>query len=190
MHNRGGSRGGKTGIPDQGYFINKRIKAREVRFIAEDGENRGVISLEEALNHASERGLDLVQMGDGGGEAPIVKVMDFGKFLYEKKKQQNAAKKNQKIIQVKELKFRPRIDEGDYRLRINKAADFLKSGKRVKFTVQFRGREIPMMSKLGGALFARIQEDLEALQLGALVAEKESRGVPIWSKVFYLRDKS
>ncbi len=181
-------RQGKTKtVPNSGYAINEDIKAAEVRLIGSDGGNRGTVSLDEALDVAQSEQLDLVQIGEAEGVV-IAKIMNFGKFLYEKKKQQGEAKKKQKVIQIKELKLRPCIGEGDYKLRISQAKKFLEEGKRVKFTVQFRGREIGMMDKIGPELFAKIHNDLEKLEMGQLLEEGESRGIPMWSKIVYLKD--
>ncbi len=179
---------GRPEITDHGFFVNDNIRAREVRLIGDDGSNLGVVTIEQALKMAEQRGLDLVQISESATQA-VVKVMDFGKFLYERKKQLTDAKKNQKIIQIKELKMRPRIDDGDYNIRINQAAEFLKDGKRVKFTLQFRGREIPMMDKLGTVLFERIERDLAAREIGGIVSEKDSKGGQLWAKIFYLKEK-
>ncbi len=179
---------GRPEVSDHGFFINDRIKAREVRLITDDGSNIGLVSLDQALRMAQQKGLDLVQISENAAQV-VVKIMDFGKFLYERKKQLNDAKKNQKVIQIKELKLRPRIEEGDYKIRIKQAGEFFSDGKRVKFTLQFRGREIPMMDKLGTALFERIEKDLATLDLGAIVSEKDSKGGQLWSKIFYLKEK-
>lgn len=171
------------------HFVNEAIKARQLRVIDATGTNLGIISREDALQHAEDAGLDLVQIGQHE-DLVIAKIMDFGKFLYEKKKQENIAKKNQKVIQIKEIKLRPVIDQQDYAVKLKKAVDFLKEGKRVKCTLQFRrGRELSMMDVNGRAMFDRIQGDLEALNLGALVEEKEQRGKILWSKIYYIKEK-
>jgi translation initiation factor IF-3 len=182
---RGKERGDKT----EGYAINRQIKANEVRLIDDTGTNREMVNFESALAEAIEKGMDLVQIGEADSVV-IVKMMDFGRFLYEKKKQQGVAKKNQKLVQIKELKLRPRIDLGDYNLRVKKAVEFLNDGKHVKFTLQFRGREIPSMNTLGKELFDRLLKDLEDNNVGPLLSEKESRGGSVWSKVFYKKEKS
>jgi len=171
------------------YFVNGTIRAQQLRVIDADGENVGVISREKALQLAEEAGLDLVQVGVAG-EMFIAKIMDFGKFLYEKKKQESRSKKHQKIIQIKELKFRPAIGEQDYKIKLKRAAGFLREGKRVKFTLQFRrGRELTFMAESAPAMFKRIQDDLKDLSLGQLVEEKEQRGRLFWSRIFYVKGK-
>ncbi len=171
------------------HMVNGSIKALQLRVITSTGENLGVISRAAALQKAEEEGLDLVQVS-GEGENVIAKIMDFGKFLYEKKKQDVKAKKHQKVIQIKELKLRPYIEEQDYRIKLKQSAQFLEDGKRVKFTLQFRrGRELINMTALGTALFARIDADLAALSLGVILEEKEQRGRILWSKIYYLKGK-
>ena len=176
--------------PTHKHIINESIRAKEVRLINAHGENVGVVSRQEALDHAEQENLDLVQISSSDSAVVVVKAMDFGKFLYEKKKQDNKAKKQQKVIQIKEVKFRPNIGEQDYRIKLKRAEDFLTSGKRVKFTLQFRrGRELATMSAVGTAMFKRIDADLEALSLGTLLEEKEQRGRLMWTKVYYLKGK-
>ncbi len=171
---------------NDGYLINEHIRDLEVRVIDQDGQNLGVISKKEALRLAEEASLDLVQVGEKEGGA-ITKIMDFGKFLYAKKKQQSEAKKKQKIIQIKEVKLRPNIGDQDYNTKLKHAIEFLKDGKKVKFTLQFRGRQFLMINELGWGLFERIKKDLTAQNLGALVEEKETRGGPFWSKIYYIK---
>ncbi len=179
---------GRPEVTDHGFLVNEKIKIREVRLIDESGENLGIVATDQAIKMAQVKGLDLVQISESATQA-VVKIMDFGKFLYERKKQLAEAKKNQKVIQVKELKLRPRIEEGDYRIRVRQAAEFLTDGKRVKFTLQFRGREIPMMDKLGTVLFDRLEKDLNEMQIGGVLSEKDSKGGQLWSKIFYLKEK-
>ena len=145
-----------------------------------------MVSREEALSRAKEVGLDLVQIGESQ-DVVIAKIMDFGKYLYMKKKQLGEAKKKQKVIQIKEIKMRPNIGDQDYQTKFNKALQFLKEGKRVKFTLQFRGREMIMMNELGKKYYERIDHDLQESGIGPLVSEKEQRGRPFWSKIYYLK---
>jgi len=170
-------------------MINEAIRASNIRLIGPTGENIGIVSKSTALMHAREAGLDLVQIGKFENGV-IAKIMDHGKYLYEKKKQDNKNKKNQKVIQIKELKFRPGIGDQDYMVKVKRAAQFLTEGKRVKFTLQFRrGRESSLMPVVGPQLFKRIHTDLEALELGNLLEEKEQRGRLLWSKIYYLKGK-
>lgn len=171
------------------HMINEAIRAPKIRLIGPMGENVGIVSRSEALMAARDAGLDLVQIGQFD-EGVIAKIMDHGKYLYEKKKQDNKNKKNQKIVQIKELKFRPNIGTQDYMVKIKRAEQFLTEGKRVKFTLQFRrGREAALIHTAGPALFARIHADLETLELGNLLEEKEQRGRLLWSKMYYLKAK-
>lgn len=177
-------------VPKHKHTINEHIRATELRVIGSDGENFGVISRSEALTRAQEEGLDLVMISKADADVVVAKIMDFGKFLYEKKKQENKAKKQQKVIQVKEVKFRPNIGDQDYHIKVKRAGEFLTDGKRVKCTLQFRrGRELATMAQVGAAMFERITTDLNALSLGTLLEEKEQRGRIMWSKVYYLKGK-
>jgi len=170
----------------QKNLVNEQIKAAQMRLITETGENIGLVSRKEAIARAESAGLDLVKIGEQDAIV-VAKIMDFGKYLYNKKKQQAEAKKKQKVIQIKEIKMRPNIGDQDYQTKFKRAVQFLKDGKRVKFTLQFRGREMIMMNDLGQKFYERIHHDLEEQKLGVLVAEKEQRGRPFWSKVYYLK---
>jgi len=176
--------------PTSDHFVNERIKYLKIQVIDHHGENLGVLSKKDALAVARDAGLDLVQVGQdektGTGTA---KVMDFGKFLYTKKKQLNESKKNQKIVQIKEIKLRPNIGDQDYKTKLNHAIEFLEEGKKVKFTLQFRGRQFIMMNELGQNFFSKIHKDLLERDLGTLIEEKEQRGRPFWSKIYSLKDK-
>ncbi|WP_435637099.1 translation initiation factor IF-3 [Carnimonas bestiolae] len=137
--------------------INDRILADEVRLISPDGEQLGVVALNKALSAAEEAELDLVQISNGD---PIVcKIMDYGKFVFEQKKQKAAQKKKQKQVQIKEVKFRPGTDEGDYQVKLRNLIRFLESGDKGKVTLRFRGREMAHQ-ELGRELMQRIESDL------------------------------
>lgn len=170
----------------QKYLVNEQIRCDRVLLIGESGEKFGEMSRNEALDRAEQAGLDLVKIGNQDSLV-VAKLMDFGKHLYLKKKQQAEAKKKQKTIQIKEIKMRPNIGEQDYSVKFKRAVQFLKEGKRVKFTLQFRGREMIMMKETGTAFFQRIHDDLEEEKLGPLVSEKEHRGRPFWSKIYYIK---
>ena len=175
-------------MPSNDHFVNERIKYLKIQVIDQNGNNLGVIPKREALAAARDAGLDLVQVGQNEKEGiGIAKIMDFGKFLYTKKKQLSEAKKKQKIIQIKEIKMRPNIGDQDYNTKLKKAEEFLKEGKKVKFTLQFRGREFIMINELGKKIFARIEQDLTDRKLGSLIQEKEQRSGPFWSKIYYLK---
>ncbi|MBE0508035.1 MAG: translation initiation factor IF-3 [Marinospirillum sp.] len=137
--------------------MNENIQATEVRLIDQDGEQVGVVPLADALVRAAAAELDLVKISEAD---PIVcKIMDYGKFQFEQKKAKNAQKKKQKQIQIKELKFRPGTEEGDYQIKFRNIVRFLEEGDKVKITLRFRGREMAHQD-IGLRLFQRIEEDL------------------------------
>ncbi|MBA1265575.1 translation initiation factor IF-3 [Pseudomonas stutzeri] len=138
--------------------INENISAREVRLIGADGEQVGIVSIDEALRIAEEAKLDLVEIS-ADATPPVCRVMDYGKHLFEKKKQIAAAKKNQKQIQVKEVKFRPGTEEGDYQVKLRNLIRFLSEGDRAKVSLRFRGREMAHQ-ELGMELLKRVEADL------------------------------
>lgn len=138
--------------------INENIEATEVRLINSDGEQVGIVSLEEALQAASEQSLDLVQIA-ADAEPVVCKIMDYGKKVFEEKKAKAAAKKKQKQIQVKEIKFRPGTDQGDYNVKLRNLKRFLEDGDKAKVTMRFRGRE-HAHRELGLELLRRVEADL------------------------------
>ena len=138
--------------------INENISAREVRLIGADGEQIGIVSIDEALRIADEAKLDLVEIS-ADAQPPVCKVLDYGKSLFEKKKQQAAAKKNQKIIQIKEIKFRPGTEEGDYQVKLRNLVRLLSDGDKAKISLRFRGREMAHQ-ELGMELLKRVEADL------------------------------
>ncbi len=139
--------------------INTEITAREVRLVGHDGEQKSVVSLSEALEAASEAEMDLVEISPNA-EPPVCKVMDYGKFLFEKSKAQKEQKKKQKQIQVKEIKFRPGTDIGDYQVKLRNLRRFLEGGDKAKVTIRFRGREMAHQD-IGIDLLKRIRADLQ-----------------------------
>jgi translation initiation factor IF-3 len=132
-----------------------------VRLIDLDGEQVGVVSINEALTKAAEAGVDLVEISPNA-EPPVCRIMDYGKFLYEKSKSAKEQKKKQKIIQVKEIKFRPGTDEGDYQVKLRNLIRFLEEGDKTKITLRFRGREMAHQ-QIGLGMLNRIKEDLTSL---------------------------
>ncbi|KRW57990.1 translation initiation factor IF-3 [Pseudomonas sp. TTU2014-080ASC] len=138
--------------------INENISAREVRLIGADGEQIGIVSIDEALRIADESKLDLVEIS-ADATPPVCRIMDYGKSLFEKKKQIAAAKKNQKQVQVKEIKFRPGTEEGDYQVKLRNLVRFLSEGDRAKVSLRFRGREMAHQ-ELGMELLKRVEADL------------------------------
>lgn len=140
-------------------LINGNIKARQVRLIDADNGNRGVVSLREALAAAEEAGLDLIEISPQANP-PVCKILDYGKYRYEQQKKKNEAKKNQKTVEIKELKIRPVIETHDYEVKINQAKKFLGQGNKVKFTMRFKGRELSA-NDLGKKIMKQIVDDLD-----------------------------
>ncbi len=138
--------------------INENITAREVRLIGADGEQIGIVSIQEALAAAEEVKLDLVEISPDAAP-PVCRIMDYGKHIFEKKKQQAAARKNQKQIQIKEIKFRPGTEEGDYQVKLRNLIRFLSEGDKAKVSLRFRGREMAHQ-ELGMELLKRVETDL------------------------------
>ena len=138
--------------------MNRQIRAREVRLIDDEGNQRGIVEIREAQKIADEAGLDLVEVAPNANP-PVCRVMDFGKYLYQEKKRAQEAKKKQHIFQVKEVKFRPMIDPHDYDVKLKRLLRFLDEGDKVKATVQFRGREMARMD-LGYNLLKRLEADI------------------------------
>ena len=132
-----------------------------MRLIGADGAQAGIVSLVEAKGIADEAALDLVEIVPNG-EPPVCRVMDYGKFLFEENKKRHAAKKKQKQTQVKEVKFRPGTEEGDYQVKLRNLVRFLTAGDKAKVTLRFRGREMAHQ-ELGRDLLKRVQGDLEEL---------------------------
>ena len=132
-----------------------------MRVINDDGEQLGIMSAEEALKIAFDADLDLVEISPNA-EPPVCRIMDHGKYLFEENKKKHAAKKKQKQIQVKEIKFRPGTDIGDYQVKLRNLKRFLENGDRVKVTMRFRGREMAHQ-ELGLQLLKRVEEDLAEL---------------------------
>src|SRR3974390_3444456 len=131
----------RGGTGNRDARTNRRIKAREVLAVGVDGEQLGVLPIEQALARAQELGLDLVEVSPMA-KPPVCKIMDYGKFKYEAKKKANEAKKKQVVVKLKEIKLRPRTEEHDYDVKLRQAREFLEEGHKVKVTIVFRGREI------------------------------------------------
>ncbi|MCB5198331.1 translation initiation factor IF-3 [Loktanella sp. DSM 29012] len=142
---------------DTGPRINDRIRGGDIRLIGAEGENVGVVSPERALAMAEEAGLDLVEISPNANP-PVCKIMDFGKYKYETQKKEAEARKKQKIIEIKEIKFRPNTDDHDYGVKMKNVYKFLENGDKVKITLRFRGREMAHQ-ELGRALLERVAED-------------------------------
>ncbi len=144
---------------DDEIRINEDITARQVRLIDAQNENRGIVSIREALALAEEEGLDLIEISPQANP-PVCKILDFGKFRYEQQKRKNEAKKNQKVVEIKELKLRPMIDTHDYEVKVKQAKKFLEQGNKVKFTMRFKGRELSA-NDMGKQVLTKLTEDLE-----------------------------
>ncbi len=139
--------------------INQEITAPVVRLIGSDGNVVGVVKLNEALRLAEEEDTDLVEIAPNA-DPPVVRVMDFGKFKYQEAKRQHEAKLKQKVIQVKEVKFRPGTDDGDYGVKLRNLIRFLEDGDKTKITLRFRGREMAHQ-EIGAKMLDRLKVDLE-----------------------------
>ncbi len=150
---------GKKPVPsNRPNRINDEINVREVRLIGLEGEQLGVISTQDAIRMAEEQGCDLVEISPTA-EPPVCKLMDYGKFLFEKGKALKEQKKKQKQIQVKEIKFRPGTDEGDYQVKLRNLRRFIEEGDKAKVTLRYRGREMAHLD-IGIDVLTRIKDDM------------------------------
>ncbi len=141
------------------HRINREITVPEVRLVGPDGEALGVVKLFDALRIAEEQEVDLVEIAPTA-VPPVCKVMDYGKFKYQEAKRQHEAKLKQKVIQVKEVKFRPGTDDGDYGVKLRNLIKFLEDGDKTKITLRFRGREMAHQ-EIGVRMLERLKADLE-----------------------------
>ena len=146
-------------VRETGPRINHAILSTEIRLIGADGGNVGVVSPTRAMELADEAGLDLVEISPNA-TPPVCKVMDFGKYKYETQKKEAEARKKQKIIEIKEVKFRPTTDTHDYEVKMRSVFRFLGNGDKVKITLRFRGREMAHIN-LGRDLLGRVEHDVE-----------------------------
>ncbi|WP_078119383.1 translation initiation factor IF-3 [Thiosocius teredinicola] len=147
--------------PEKRNRLNGEITAREVRLIDAEGEQVGIVPITEAQASADESSLDLVEIVPNA-EPPVCRIMDYGKFIFEQKKQKQEARKKQKQVQVKEVKFRPGTDIGDYQVKLRNLHRFLEEGDKAKVTMRFRGREHAHRER-GLELLERIEKDLEEI---------------------------
>ena len=145
----------------RGPRINGRIRALEVQVISSDGKNLGTLAIREAIEISKREGLDLIEISPNASP-PVCKIIDIGKYKYDLQKKANKAKKKQKVISLKEIKLRPVTEIHDYNFKIKNAQKFLTKGDKVKFTVQFRGREM-QHTNLGHQLMERIINDITNL---------------------------
>ena len=146
-----------TSISKDTPRINEEIRAREVRVVSADNDQLGIMSVRDALAMAEEQHLDLVEVAPNG-KPPVCRIMNYGKFIYEKEKAAKEQKKKQKVVQVKEIKFRPGTDEGDYQVKLRSILRFLEDGDKVKITVRFRGREMAHQD-IGLDVLERVKQD-------------------------------
>ncbi len=159
---------------ETGPRVNDRIRANEIRLIGADGENVGVVTPARALALAEEAGLDLVEISPNA-EPPVCKIMDFGKLKYEQQKREAETRRNQKIIEIKEIKFRPGTDKHDYDVKMRSVLKFLGEGDKVKVTLRFRGREMAHQD-LGLELLNRVAADVGELAAGKVEAMPKLEG--------------
>src|ERR1700685_1184413 len=144
-------------VQKEGPRINEEIRVREVHLIDKDGANHGTVAIAEALRLAQECGLDLVEISPNS-PPPVVKILDFGKYKYHEQKKAAEARKKQKVVEVKEIKFRPMIDDHDYDVKMRSMVRFFEEGDKVKVTLRFRGREMAHQ-ELGYKLLDRVKGD-------------------------------
>jgi len=155
--------------------VNEKIMARDVRVIDENGEMKGVMPVYKALKLAEEAGLDLVEVSPTA-EPPVCKILDYGKYKYEQQKKAAEARKNQKVVELKEIKVRPGIEEHDYDVKMRNARRFLESGDKVKVTMRFKGREMSHQH-IGMDLLKRMREDLSDIGKVELEPKFEGRQI-------------
>lgn len=146
---------------DEGPRVNQAITSAKVRLVDENGQMVGIVSKAEALQMASAADLDLVEVSPNA-DPPVCKILDYGKYKYEAQKKKSEAKKKQKVIEIKEIKIRPVIDENDYQVKMRSIRRFLDDGDKVKVTLRFRGREMSHQD-LGMEVLQRIQDELKEL---------------------------
>ena len=159
----------------KGPKANERIRATQVQVISNDGTNLGTLSTHEAINIARQKGLDLIEISPNANP-PICKIIDIGKYKYDLQKKANKAKKKQKVVNLKEIKLRPVTEIHDYNFKIKNAQKFLSKGDKVKFTVQFKGREM-QHTHLGHELVKRIINDIKSLGKVEVAPKFEGRQI-------------
>jgi translation initiation factor IF-3 len=145
----------------EGPRINREIRVPQVQLIGDSGENLGVVTINDALAAAVEAGLDLVEISPNS-TPPVCKILDFGKYKYEAQKKASEARKNQKIVEIKEVKLRPNIDTHDYEVKMKSMLRFFEEGDKVKVTLRFRGREMAHQD-LGYKLLLQVKEETAAI---------------------------
>jgi translation initiation factor IF-3 len=156
-----------------GPRVNDEIRAQQVRLIDQDGEMQGVMTARDAWLRAQAVGLDLLEISPNA-DPPVVKILDFGKFKYEQQKKKNEAKKKQKVIEIKEIKVRPNIDENDYQVKLRAMRSFIGEGDKVKVTLRFRGREMAHQ-EIGVRVLERIRSEMDPLSKVEQMPRMENR---------------
>ena len=153
--------------------MNEEIRIPQVRLIDQDGEMQGVLTVREAMQRAYAVGLDLVEISPNA-DPPVCKILDFGKFKYEQQKKKNEAKKKQKVIEIKEIKVRPNIDENDYQVKMRAMKSFIDDGDKVKVTLRFRGREMAHQD-IGVRVLERIRAEMDTTSKVEQMPRMENR---------------
>ncbi len=172
----GGDRGGARGRDDRNNEprVNRRIRVREVRVIAEDGSQLGILATDDALRRAEEKGLDLVEV-QPMSRPPVCKIMDYGKFKYEQKRKASELKKKQTVVEVKEVKFRPKTGQHDFDTKLRHLREFIEEGNKGRVTIMFRGREI-VHPEIGHEILKKVAEaisDIGQVEVGARMEGKQ-----------------
>ncbi|WP_225792292.1 MULTISPECIES: translation initiation factor IF-3 [Oligella] len=158
---------------DKQHRTNADIRAPEVRLIDVEGEQLGIVKIQEALRQAEEVGLDLVEISPNA-KPPVCRLMDYGKFRYQEQKRQQEARAKQKVIQLKEVKFRPATDEGDFQVKLRNVKRFLTDGDKVKVSLRFRGREMAHQ-ELGLQMLHRVRDEVVDLGTPESMPKLEGR---------------
>jgi translation initiation factor IF-3 len=153
--------------------VNEDIRSPQVRLIDQDGEMQGVMTAREAIQRAFAIGLDLLEISPNA-EPPVVKILDFGKYKYEQQKKKNEARKKQKVIEIKEIKVRPNIDENDYQVKMRAMKSFIEEGDKVKVTLRFRGREMAHQ-EIGVRVLERIRSEMDPVTKVEQMPRMENR---------------
>ena len=167
-------------------LINDQIVADNVQVISVSGENLGIVPLKKALELAQVARLDLVQLDDLDGQVPLVKVMDFGKNLYAKKKKLSEGRKKQKVVKTKEVKMEPKIGLHDYQTKMNQAITFLQAGNKLKVTLTFKGRLANLKEQKGTEMFAQIDQTFQDAGLANIAQEGDAKAGMCWTRIYYL----
>ena len=166
------------GISNVTHQLNEEIRDKEIRLIGDTGEQLGIMSADEALRIAEERGLDLVKISPQA-QPPVCKLMNYGKFKFEQSKREKEAKKNQHVVEIKEIRMSPGIDVGDFNTKLKNAQKFLTDGNRVKVSVRFRGREMAH-TEIGRDLLTKFAEQCAEVATMDKAAKMEGRSMTMF----------